>query len=168
MKGYIIISLLVIGFILFVDFCCWRCFCGNPIDGGNNELYPKTKMKFKTWKKIFEFDESKWAYCTYFDWVVNRLFYNRIGFIENYGDYSIAKRMLHESIQVKMSFIDYLRLARYMKNKENTEKLRKENENLLSIVQDTQDAIENTKKEINGQFEYANHLMREATKNGRK
>ena len=55
-----------------------------------------------------------------------------------------------------------------MKNKRKIEKLRKENENLLSIVQDTQDAIEDTKKEINGQFEYANHLMREATKNGRK
>ena len=61
-----------------------------------------------------------------------------------------------------------MRLARYMKNKKKIEKLEKENENLLSIIQDTQDAIENTKKEINGQFEYANYLMREATKNGRE
>ena len=166
MKGYIVISLFAIGFILFVQFCCWRLFCGNPIDGGDNELYPKTKMKFKTWKKIFEFDESKWIYCTYFDWGVKRLFYNRDRF-ENIGGYPIDK-ILRASIQVKMSFIDYLRLARYMKNKKKIEKLRKENENLLSIVQNTQDAIEDTKKEINGQFEYANHLMREATKNGRK
>ena len=167
MNIYIIISLYTIGFILFVNFCCWRCFCGNPIDGGNNELYPKTKMKFKTWKKIFEFDESKWVYRTYFDWGVRRLFYNRDGFeIEN--NYSSIEKMLRASIQVKMSFIDYLRLARYMKNRKKIEKLKKENENLLSIVQNTQDAIENTKKEINGQFEYANYLMREATKNGRK
>ena len=166
MKGYIVISLFAIGFILLVQFCCWRLFCGNPIDGGDNELYPKTKMKFKTWKKIFEFDESKWIYVTCLSWTVRRLFYNRDGF-ENIGGYPIDK-ILRASIQVKMSFIDYLRLARYMKNKKKIEKLRKENENLLSIVQDTQDAIEDTKKEINRQFEYANHLMREATKNGRK
>ena len=167
MKKYIIIiSLFAIGFILFVAFCCWRSFCTNPNDEGDNERYPKTKMKFKTWKKIFEFDESKWIYVIYLSWTVHRLFYNRDGF-ENIGGYSIEK-ILRTSIQVKMSFIDYLRFACYMKNKKKIEKLRKENENLLSIVQDTQDAIEDTKKEINGQFEYANHLMREATKNGRK
>ena len=166
MKGYIIISLLAIGFILFVDFCSWRSFCTNPNDGGNDEQYPKTKMKFKTWKKIFEFDESKWIYVTCLSWTIRRLFYNRDGF-ENIGSYPVDK-ILRTSIQIKMSFIDYMRLNYYVSKKKKREKVQKENENLLSIVQDTQDAIEDTKKEINGQFEYANHLMREATKNGRK
>ena len=109
MKGYIIIGLLAIGFILFIDFCCWRSFCTNPNDGGDDEWYQKTKMKFKTWKKIFEFDESKWIYVTCPNWTVRRLFYNRYGF-ENIKGYSIEK-ILRASIQVKMSFIDYLRLA---------------------------------------------------------
>lgn len=165
MKEYIIVSLFAIGIILFVNFCCWRCFCTNPNDGGNDEWYPKAKMKFETWKKIFEFDESKWVYGTCLSWSVRRLFYNRDGF-EN--DYSSIESMLRASIQVKMSFIDYMRFARYMKNRKKIEKFKRENENLLSIVQDTQDAIEDAKKEINGQFEYANYLMREATKNGRE
>lgn len=158
-----IIVLFILGllsFYLVIYLIKWISFCSQPV-GFNN--CPTTKIKFKTWKNIFEFNESKWKFTTHYDWVTSKLFYDKDNKLSTFNLHELKK-----CIQVKMSYIDYIKFCHYVKCKKKRDKLVRENENLLSIVQDTQDAIEKTKEEINGQFEYANHLMREATKNGRK